>query len=80
MKIARAKSKPSRAGGKENQNSIFAHSVAILHNSMDLNFTIIGKTSVYSYYSIIILFYWKIYKNICLFKQKNIFFNYFIIN
>lgn len=34
MKIARAKSKPSRAGGKENQNSIFATSVAILHNVM----------------------------------------------
>lgn len=35
MKIARAKSKPSRAGGKENQNSIFALSVAILHNVME---------------------------------------------
>lgn len=35
MKIARAKSKPSRAGGKENQNSIFANSVVMLHNFMN---------------------------------------------
>lgn len=46
MKIARAKSKPSRAGGKENQNSIFAKSVAILHNVMDTRIFILSKGKI----------------------------------
>lgn len=52
MKIARAKSKPSRAGGKENQNSIFAHSVANLHNFFKLFiriFTLFIRKSLYIY-------------------------------